>query len=181
IRRKEFTIGFRYPEPIGNIQLLLRANDGSDCFILGEVFDHETYRLPLPAPPKTIMDLGANIGLTAIYFGRLFPTAALACVEPVPENLRVLARNLELNGIHATIISAAVDVNDGCVLIERDRMDYGHKIAVARESSSGPLLKVTSLSVPTILQRLGWDRIGLLKIDIEGHERVLFSTDCEWL
>src|SRR5262245_22207843 len=106
MRTKELTIGFRYPEPIGNIQLLLRANVGSDGFIHGEVFEHEYYRLPLLAPPKTILDLGANIGLTAVYFSRLFPMAALACVEPVPENLRVLARNLELNAIRATVIPA---------------------------------------------------------------------------
>jgi hypothetical protein len=28
---------------------------------------------------------------------------------------------------------------------------------------------------------MGWDRIGLLKVDIEGHEKVLFSRDCDWL
>jgi hypothetical protein len=33
----------------------------------------------------------------------------------------------------------------------------------------------------SILHRLGWDRVGLLKIDIEGRESVLLSQDCDWL
>jgi hypothetical protein len=35
--------------------------------------------------------------------------------------------------------------------------------------------------VPTICRQLGWSRIGLLKVDIEGHEKVLFAEGCEWL
>src|SRR5208282_2708072 len=45
---------------------------------------------------------------------------------------------------------------------------------------SGPLA-VGAMRIPTILEHLGWDRIGLLKMDIEGHERVLLTRNCEWL
>src|SRR5437773_4672900 len=79
-RPREWEIGFRYPKPIGDLRLLLRANHGSDAFIHGEVFCHEYYRLPLESPPATILDLGSNAGLTAVYFGRLYPDAKLACV-----------------------------------------------------------------------------------------------------
>ena len=181
VRKKEWTIGFCYPEPVGNIRLLLRANAGSDSFIHGEVFEHEYYALPLCSAPATVLDLGANTGLTAVYFGRIYPKARLACVEPVPDNLRVLARNLELNSIHAEVIAGAVDVKDGRVLMELCSMDYGHKIADQSQSLPERSVEVAALTVPTILQRLGWDRIGLLKIDIEGHERALLSADCDWL
>jgi len=94
LKKREWAIGFRYPAPVGSVRLLLRANSGSDAFIQGEVFHHRYYEIPLASPPETILDLGANTGMTAVYFGRAYPAARLACVEPVPDNLRVLARNL---------------------------------------------------------------------------------------
>ncbi len=181
IRRREWTIGFRYPEPIGDIRLLLRANGGADAFTHSEVFEHQYYRLPLERPPATILDLGANIGLSAIYFARTFPGARLACVEPVAENLQVLARNLEMNAVRAEVISAAVDVTDGTVWMERGKMDYAHRIAAEPAPSSAGQFAVPAVSVASILRRLGWSRIGLLKMDVEGHERKLLTHDCDWL
>jgi FkbM family methyltransferase len=178
---KERTIGFRYAYPIGHVRLSVRANAGADAFIHGEVFEHEYYRLPLPFGPATILDLGANIGLTAVYFGRLFPGAQLACVEPVPSNVLLLKRNLELNGVRATVFAAAVHDQDGSVEVELDAKDYGHRVVDGPSNASGSRLNVAAITIPTILQQLGWERIGLLKVDIEGHEKVLFSKHCDWL
>lgn len=179
-RASERVIGFRYPKPIGAVRLLLRSNNGSDGFIHGEVFGHHYYRLPLAQAPRSVLDLGANSGMTAVYFGRLYPQASLACVEPVPRNVEVLRRNLELNGVEATVFAAAVDSKDGHVRMELGAQDYGHKVA----SEGGPAsetVEVESLSVPTIMRRMGWERISLLKVDIEGHEKTLFAGDCDWL
>jgi len=180
MRKSECVIGFCYPSPIGEIRLVLRANAGADAFTHSEVFEHQYYHLPLDRSPATVLDLRANIGLSAIYFSRAYPGARLACVEPVPENLGVLLQNLRLNSVEAEIISAAVHVADGQVVMQRDAMDFGHQIASSRDVSTRHF-KVPAVSIPSILKRLGWDRIGLLKVDIEGHEQQLFSVDCEWL
>jgi FkbM family methyltransferase len=176
---REWTIRFRYPDPIGHVHLHLRANNGADAFVHSEVFENQYYGLPLRSAPATILDLGANIGLSAIYFARLYPESHIACVEPMPENLKLLIRNLRENAVEAEVIAAAVDAKDGVVAMEYGAADYGHKIAAAAPSSVS--LEVASVSVSSILRRLGWDRIGLLKIDIEGHESVLLSQACEWL
>ena len=181
VRRKEWTIGFRYSEPIGSVRLLLRSNGGTDGFIHGEVFEHEYYRLPLTSPPETILDLGANIGLTSVYFSRVYPRALLACVEPVLGNVRALTRNLELNSIKAAVFPAAVDPQNGRVRMQLEARDSEHKVADANEEPRGETVEVDAISVPTLMARLGWPRIGLLKIDIEGHEKILLSRDCEWL
>jgi FkbM family methyltransferase len=178
LKPQEWTIRFRYSAPVGHVRLHLRSNDGADAFTHSEVFEHQYYRLPLRAAPATILDLGANIGLSAIYFARCYPGSRLACVEPVPDNVRLLVRNLKDNAVEADVIAAAINAKDGVVAIERGGADYGHRIAAAPSPVS---LEVASVSVPSILRRLGWDRIGLLKIDIEGHESVLLSQACEWL
>jgi FkbM family methyltransferase len=182
LARLEWTIGCSYPAPIGCLQLCLRSNGGADAFIHSEIFEHEYYRLPLHTAPKTILDLGANTGLSAIYFARLFPHAELACVEPEPDNLRVLNKNLELNNVRAVVIPAAVDTSDGRALLELGERDYAHRIVVPTPSAAAkPALEVEAVSVPTILRHLSWERIGLLKVDIEGHEDALFACDCDWL
>jgi FkbM family methyltransferase len=124
--------------------------------------------------------LGANAGFTSVYFARVYPSASLAYVEPVPDNVRILTWNLELNEIEPVVFPGAADAGDGCVVMELGVMDYGHKIA-SPPIESKLRVEVAGFSVPTILRRLGWDRVGLLKIDIEGHERALFAGDCEWL
>jgi FkbM family methyltransferase len=179
VQKRDWIIGFTYPAPVGKVRLALRANQGADGFIRSEVFDRQYYRLPLGFSPPTILDLGANIGLTSIYLARAFPQAALACVEPMAGNLRVLARNLQLNGIHATIIAAAAHVEDGRVQMTSAAADYDHKIAVDSGTPSG--LEVAAISVPAIMRKLNWDRIGLLKMDVEGHEKFLLTENCDWL
>lgn len=181
LRPDEQIIRFRFPAPINQITVLVRSNGGSDAFIFGEVFHHRYYDLPLTATPVSILDLGANAGFTAVFFGRMYPDAKIACVEPIEGNVRLLRRNCEMNGVAASIFSGAVAIADGFLLMELDRMDFGHRVATQSNGNPDATVKVEAITVPTLLQRLGWTRIGLLKVDIEGYERVLFADDCPWL
>jgi FkbM family methyltransferase len=153
---RKFTLAFRYPAPVGDIRLQLRANWGADAFIQGEVFEHEYYRLPLAADPTTILDLGANIGLTAVYFGRLFPRATITCVEPFSGNLHLLNQNLEMNDIRARVFGTAIDLEDGNVVMALDKNDYGHRISSGETVAGEEKLAVPAISVPTLMAKMGW-------------------------
>jgi FkbM family methyltransferase len=95
--------------------------------------------------------------------------------------LRLLTQNLELNGVDATVFAAAVDVRDGTVRMERASRDYGHRIAGAEIAPSSGQFEVPAFSVRSALRQLGWTRVGLVKIDIEGHETCLLAEASEWL
>jgi FkbM family methyltransferase len=174
---------FSYPEPVGEITVMVRANRGSDAFIFSEVFDRQFYDFDLPRPPDTILDLGANIGFTSLFLARKYPHAIVACVEPVDGNARLLVQNLKINRLKAEIFQAAVGVADGQLAMSLDTHDYGHKVADIEfgKEVSGRSITVESVSIPTLLARLQWPRIGLLKIDIEGYEGVLLRDNCDWL
>lgn len=176
-RKRTIVLRFRYEAPVGDVDLKMRTEDGADGFIHGEVFEHRFYDYPCVVPPETILDLGANIGLTAIAFARRFPKARLSCVEPMPENIALLKWNLAANGVTAHLFPAAIDAWDGRVEMEVDRRSYAHKVRGAGTAAAAKqYVEVPAVSIETVMQQLGWERIGLLKIDIEGHETVLLSS-----
>lgn len=176
-------IGFRFPNPVHKITVSVRDNGGSDAFIFSELFEHRYYDFDLPFAPRTIMDLGSNIGFTAIFFSRKYPAADIACVEPVPDNAKLLRENIALNGVRARVFEAAVAIEDGRTSMELVGMDYGHKIAGIEFGLplNGTNIEVEAISMDTLMAVLGWDRISLLKVDIEGYEGILLKQQCEWL
>lgn len=182
-KKRHRQISFRYALPVGNFHAIVRDNQGSDVFIFSEIFDHCYYDFPLPCLPKTILDLGANAGFTAIFFARKFPHAELACVEPMFENVQTLKSNLDLNQVKASVFPAAIAIEDGRIQMAIAEQDYGHKVADISygKALTGQAIEVEAVSMPTLLNKLGWERISLLKIDIEGYEGVLLKERCEWL
>ena len=68
------------------------------------------YFIPLPFEPKTILDIGANIGAFARQAHEKWPLAHIICCEPMPFNVSWLRRNV---APEATIISAAVREHTG--------------------------------------------------------------------
>ncbi len=177
----ECNINFRLKPPVNDLKLLVRANGGSDHFIFSEIFEHYCYDINLTAPPATILDMGANCGYATIYYSRKYPDAQIACVEPIPDNCRVLKTNLVLNHIEAQVFEAAITIKDGMVEMECAHRDYGHRIAMNPAVNNSEKFLCKGLTVNSLLTSLGWTHIGLAKIDIEGYEKVLLGSDCEWL
>ena len=146
-------------------------------------FDHKYYDFPLPFSPNTILDLGANVGFTSIYFGRKYPKAQIAAIEPIPNNFEALQENIKMNGIKATIFPAAVAVEDVAISMEIAPLDYGHKIANIEygQAFTGETIQVEAISILSLMKKLSWERINLLKVDIEDYEGILLKERCEWL
>lgn len=181
--KSDLTISFILPVPVGHVILDVRLNKGSDAFIFSEAFTHRYYDFDLPSEPKTILDLGANIGFTMLFFARKYPLAHLAAVEPIPANIELLRQNLQSNGVEAEIFAKAVAVKDGVITMRMSEHDYGHKVADISfgRAVDGNECEVPAVTIPSLLTQLGWDRVGLLKIDIEGYEGILLQHDADWL
>ncbi len=67
-------------------------------FIVKNIFQGKEYPIVnLPGyQPQTILDIGANVGATAIFFHNAFPSAKIFCYEPASENLIYLRKNTQL-------------------------------------------------------------------------------------
>lgn len=59
----------------------------------GEVITWNMYATRLHQSPRVIVDAGANIGLTAVYFANQFPAARILALEPESSNYALLCKN----------------------------------------------------------------------------------------
>ncbi|MBD2770538.1 FkbM family methyltransferase [Hymenobacter sp. BT664] len=147
-----------------------------DLKILYEIFWQQSYDLPqLRAGVfRTIVDVGANVGLAALFFLQKFPVSRLVCVEPEPANFRLLQSNLR--GTPAVLRQAALSATDGTVKIDSSPQAYNAKV-----SAETGTVEVAAISMDTLLQSQGLSWVDLLKIDIEDYEQEVFAGPVDWL
>lgn len=156
------------------VKLTYRLNRG-DIQVVREVWVEECYRPPVDIPIDTVIDLGANIGLTSLWYAT-HGASKLLCVEPLPQNLLLARRNITQNGFHADFVQGAVGVADGITQFGEDvrYSTRGHVVATGG-------IEVPVVSMPTLLDRLDRTPVDLVKIDIEGSENPLLRGDLAWL
>jgi FkbM family methyltransferase len=168
--------------PESNHQVELRLLS-SDIPTFQQVFirrEYESDSLPLEA--RTIVDLGANIGLSTVFFGLRYPQATIVAVEPNPENFRLLERNTARLGDRVIRLNEAIWWEDGSISLKTED-DQGRPLGgwgtqtVAADPASSQVIPCRSMTSLLRSQRIS--EIDILKVDIEGAEEELFSKESE--
>ena len=155
----------------------VRTN-GYDQKLLAQIFVRKDYQMEARGVHR-ILDLGANIGMSAVFLHHLFPDAEIACVEPSPANTPLLKRAMALNGLRGRVFEGTVGAEPGFVdLYLFDRPDCHSVIPTGRP---GQTARVPQFSVPQIMEQMGWDGVDLLKLDIEGGEKAIIGPHSSWL
>ncbi len=160
-----------------------RLNRG-DIQSIREVWFEEAYRVPMGPVPKTVLDLGANIGLTSVWLARTYGCQLVIGVEPDPANVALARRNLAANHVPGTIINAAAGPADGIGSFAcSTRSNIGNLITGSSDSqTSQRLIDVAVLAPETILRTGGLGTVDLCKLDIEGAEGpLLLDSEPSWL
>lgn len=182
--RADAMLSLRLKRPFqANISLRER---GSDLATFQEIVVEEVYDVVVGAVEniETVVDLGANIGLASLYFACNYPTCRLLCVEPNAGTYELLNRNLRpLNrsGRCRTLNAAVWGTHQRLAPIEEIPADRYSAFAVRAASANEPSV-VEGYTMSEIMDYSGFERVDLLKVDIEGAERELFSMqDLSWL
>lgn len=151
----------------------------SDLRVFDQIFIAENYHLPFAVPAQLILDLGANVGYASVYFARHYPDARIIAVEPESSNFRVLARNIEPYP-NVIAIEAAIWPRAEQLAVDKSGPEWGFRVT-ANGTSEMPSVK--GITIDEVLARWsGGAPVDLLKIDIEGAEKELFSAPCDsWL
>lgn len=156
----------------------------SDWAVLEEVLLRHIYQSALElelGQPPTIVDLGANVGMTVRLWGDRWPQANIVAVEPDADNFRILRRNTTaLPAERLRLVQAAVSSRPGVGSLDRDHDECAYRLTEAADESGGDSIEV--LDVPTLLELADIrGDVDLMKCDIEGAEAQLFADCRGWI
>jgi len=163
--------GRTYHVKLGRARLTLEGEDFSG---IREMYARSVYfaepRCELPADGWAV-DLGANIGL----FTLLAACSGLrvVAVEAQPGFVEQIRRRLEGNHVDP----AKVEIRCGLIGPGTGVLAGEGWKRASHSGSEAP----KPLTMTDVLAPLGSDRVGFLKMDIEGSEFDLLKCDCDWL
>lgn len=144
----------------------LRISD-AEGFIEGyrEIFQRGIYHFRCDSTEPLVIDAGANVGLTTIFFKQIYPESRVILFEPDRELFALLRQNIATYGLEKIeAINAAVWKTDGHLPFVSEGGLSGH--IASRADEVPEQMRVASVRLKRFLDR----RIDLLKMDIEGAE-----------
>jgi len=156
----------------------------SDLDVFGQIFVQREYRcLDGIESADLVIDCGANVGYSAAYFLSRYPASSLICVEPDPGNYAALESNLKpYQGRVKALLAAVWSEKSDLVLSDAafgDGREWARTVRCARSDEAAT---IPAIDIGTLIRESGRERVSILKIDVEGAEEIIFSSNHgEWL
>jgi FkbM family methyltransferase len=124
-----------------------------------------------------IVDAGANIGASTLWFASNFPGSHVVAIEPERRNCELLRDNCR--GLNYNLLEGAISAHDGQGFLH----DPGGGEWSYQVRPVGPGLRVPLHSAARIVTecKASGMRPFLCKVDIEGGEAELFRDNVSWL
>lgn len=147
-----------------------------DFDLLCDTFVTEEYKVNAISNPKTIFDLGGNIGATVIFFKLLYPDAHVYVFEPDPQNLLSLKKNCQQFGDSITIIAKAVIAKprSHITFYQGDTHHWSSSTIARPEATKAVTVAATTLE--QAIHEYDVTHVDVCKFDIEGGEYEVFQT-----
>lgn len=153
------------------------VNNRMDLAVLSEIFVNQEYEFNYVGDPKVILDLGANIGDTAIFYALKFPNAKIFAVEPNPHVHDKLEKNTR-QFPNIIVCKCAVSDTTGKINLNFGDSHLGSSINSREQNKNS--VEVDVYSLKDFSQKNNIEKIDILKFDIEGAEEYLLK-DSEFI
>ena len=154
-------------------------------YIYDEIFGAQIYQHPKIKLPKdaVLMDVGANIGLFAVWAHQMYQPKAIYCYEASPQTFAYLQDNVsrlvaakvtKVNTVNRAVASTAGKtltlhqsplVSGISTLLDKAKVPWVQQLSDSRELVEH---QVTTTTVSDEIAQHGLCQIDLLKIDVEG-------------
>lgn len=120
-------------------------------------------------PGDLFVDIGANIGSYTILASKVCGAHTIS-IEPDPETVKALMRNIDVNGIRSKVkvVQAALGSTTGTISFTVGR-DTVNRVAKPGESNT------REVAVRTLDEVLNGSSPRVIKIDVEGFEKEVFK------
>ena len=165
--------------PVGTINVTVQSRKLQFAFPdtgnmrrnLADIFSGREYPgLPMPQfRPGVIVDIGANVGASALFFHGTFGEATIYCFEPSPTNLSFLKQNVApVDRIR--VFDYGLSDRDQQLPLYIGKTHYMQNSVVPNSETQAQSETAELRRASTELQRLGLREISVLKLDTEGCE-----------
>jgi FkbM family methyltransferase len=138
-------------------------------YTLDEIFMSSVYLFETENPTPVIIDCGANIGLSILYFKQTHKDALVYAFEPDTKNAGYLQKNI--NSYHwensVFLEQKLVSDSDGFEYFE-ELGNAGSKI-IGKNQQNASSSKIPKIRLKDFIKKLD-KKIDFLKLDIEGSE-----------
>lgn len=136
-----------------------------------DIFVDKSYLFKSQNDQIIIYDCGANIGLSCLFFKKIYPKAKIKAFEANPNIARILEKNIKTYNLdNIQIIKKAIWVDENGIELSEDNADGASILG------KGKKVKVDSLRLRDWIAKE--ENIDFLKMDIEGAE-VEVILDCK--
>jgi FkbM family methyltransferase len=166
--------GIKYP-----LHLRLRTSDVS---LFSEIIVNEEYDSCFSRSPEVIVDAGANIGLTSVFYANKYPEARIVAVEPALSNYVMLQKNAAPYSNILPIHGALWKENKDICVSDPGAGQWGFQTHDGSELAPGKMRVYTrGITMDRLMSDCGLNHVDILKIDIEGSEREVFGNSAPWI
>jgi FkbM family methyltransferase len=177
------------------IDFYYRESSYGDKGVIGQIFHSKDYDLTRFSHNKSvvnyynslntkalIIDAGANIGCSAVWFSSVFEKSYVYAIEPDDVNFEILEKNTQHYGNKFNFHGGLSNQGGFLKIIDPGHSDWGFRTEQVASNNNDEKL-VRTINVNEILSSANSNSISpfICKIDIEGAESFLFSSDCEWV
>lgn len=158
-------------------KFFLRGNS-VDFTVLNSIYGKGEYDFNPGFTPGVIIDAGANIGASTVFFRKRYPGARIIAIEPEPSNFLLLKKNMEPYQNVVCINGAIWGRNSNLSLINPEGEKYAYQYDRMPDGSG----ITKGFSVDSIMSDTEVEIADLLKMDIEGGEYSVFNEgNIGWL
>jgi FkbM family methyltransferase len=166
----------------GGVKLLIRGEAHSDYEVFKQIFVCDEYLIVksllknrLLKKKLRMIDAGANVGFTSLYFMVDFDNIEIIAVEPSHQNFLLLNKNIILNNAQNKVFTERKAISDRTGKkfdISSDFRDGKDWSNITVENKVG---LIDSITINDLIKKYQFPSIDFLKIDIEGAERYIFN------
>lgn len=138
-----------------------------------EILEHEIYSFPSLSPAPLIIDGGANIGISVLYFKNLYPNCRVLAFEPDPAIFQILQTNInEFKLKQVELHCKAVWSSETTLEFMVEGADGGR--IVENGASNQKISQIETVRLHDYLNQ----KVDFLKLDVEGAETEILK-DCQ--
>ena len=152
-----------------------------DVILFYDIFLQNQYGRATIPNVVNVIDCGANIGLASAYFLSRYPACRVVAIEPDPVNHEICLKNLAQFGGRVTVLRMGLWGSCHKLTVASTNVGTWASTvlpAVGAEDANA----IEGIDMPSVLNRFAMKTVDILKIDIEGAEKAVFTAeDLSWI